>query len=369
MTAWWSTTFLRVAEVWEWCFSRMPFTPHERSRQHDVRAAHGQGDERLPDGKLPLGSSVHVGLSDHLNKKPRLSGGQRQRALGRALIRRPKVLLMDEPLSNLDAELRHQMRHEIRRLHDELGTTTIYVTHDQIEAMTLADRVAILDKGVLQQHAPPLVAYREPANEFVQSFLCRHLDDLVETANTLLRPSEEGLMFTRTPTVVMTALLLIVLASPLVANDAEATNGRTGEFITLTYNGNASSVELAGEWNWSETLQMNGNGDVWTADIELQEGLYCYKFIVDGAYMFDPSNPERVYCDGIENSLLRVDDHLRPHYTASLTEVALEVTIRLNRGASRRRLSTTRATWTDTATWTLPLADFEDGSTHQSGRF
>ena len=90
-------------------------------------------------------------------------------------------------------------------------------------------------------------------------------------------------MFARTPTVVMTALLLIVLASPLVANDAEATKGRTGEFITLTYNGNASSVELVGEWNWSETLQMNGNGDVWTADIELQEGLYCYKFIVDGS--------------------------------------------------------------------------------------
>jgi multiple sugar transport system ATP-binding protein len=135
-------------------------------------------------------------LEEHLDKKPKeLSGGQRQRvALGRALIRRPKVLLMDEPLSNLDAELRHQMRNEIRRLHDELGTTTIYVTHDQIEAMTLADRVAILDQGVLQQHAPPLEAYQQPANDFVKSFLCRHLDDLVETANTLLRPhtKEEG---------------------------------------------------------------------------------------------------------------------------------------------------------------------------------
>ena len=172
-------------------------------------------------------------------------------------------------------------------------------------------------------------------------------------------------MFTRTPTVVMTALLLIVLASPLVVNDAEATNGRTGEFITLTYNGNASSVELVGEWNWSETLQMNGNGDVWTADIELQEGLYCYKFIVDGAYMFDPSNPERVYCDGIENSLLRVDDHLRPHYTASLTEVALEVTYHAgSTGALHDGVPSalTGATWDETtATWTLPLADFEDG--------
>ena len=172
-------------------------------------------------------------------------------------------------------------------------------------------------------------------------------------------------MFARTPTVVMTALLLIVLASPLVANDAEATKGRAGEFITLTYNGNASSVELVGEWNWSESLQMNGNGDVWTADIELQEGLYCYKFIVDGAYMFDPSNPERVYCDGIENSLLRVDDHLRPHYTASLTEVALEVTYHAgSTGALHDGVPSalTGATWDETtATWTLPLTDFEDG--------
>ncbi|MED5271684.1 MAG: ATP-binding cassette domain-containing protein, partial [Candidatus Thermoplasmatota archaeon] len=131
-------------------------------------------------------------LSDHLDKKPKeLSGGQRQRvALGRALVRQPKVLLMDEPLSNLDAELRHQMRNEIRRLHDELGTTTIYVTHDQIEAMTLADRVAILDKGILQQHTSPLDAYNNPANEFVRTFLCRHIDDLVETANNLFNDTK-----------------------------------------------------------------------------------------------------------------------------------------------------------------------------------
>ncbi len=133
-------------------------------------------------------------LREHLDKKPReLSGGQRQRvALGRALVRRPKVLLMDEPLSNLDAELRHQMRNEIRRLHDELGTTTIYVTHDQIEAMTLADRIAILDKGELQQHCAPMDAYHHPANEFVKSFLCRHIDDLVTTANSLFKPTDDS---------------------------------------------------------------------------------------------------------------------------------------------------------------------------------
>ena len=94
---------------------------------------------------------------------------------------------MDEPLSNLDAELRHQMRAEIRRLHDELGCTTIYVTHDQIEAMTLADRIAILDDGVLQQHCPPMEAYRNPANEFVEGFLVKHLNDIRETAEKLFK--------------------------------------------------------------------------------------------------------------------------------------------------------------------------------------
>ena len=114
-----------------------------------------------------------LGLATELEKKPRdLSGGQRQRvAIGRALVRRPKVLLMDEPLSNLDAKLRGQMRIELRRLHEQHGTTTIYVTHDQVEAMTLADRIAILDGGRLQQHGAPLTAYHRPANPFVASFL------------------------------------------------------------------------------------------------------------------------------------------------------------------------------------------------------
>ena len=154
-----------------------------------------KGEERLSDAEMNqrvAETASMLELAEHLDKKPKeLSGGQRQRvALGRALIRRPQVLLMDDPLSNLDADLRHQMRTEIRRLHDELGTTTIYVTHDQIEAMTLADRVAILDQGELQQHDAPLTAYNEPANAFVKSFLCRHLDDLVETANALLRPAD-----------------------------------------------------------------------------------------------------------------------------------------------------------------------------------
>ncbi len=112
-------------------------------------------------------------LHKALEKKPReLSGGQQQRvAIGRALVRRPSVLLMDEPLSNLDAKLRNRMRFELRRLHELHGTTTLYVTHDQVEAMTLADRIAILKDGKLQQHDKPLDAYHRPANAFVASFL------------------------------------------------------------------------------------------------------------------------------------------------------------------------------------------------------
>jgi multiple sugar transport system ATP-binding protein len=112
-------------------------------------------------------------LEDWLDRKPgQLSGGQRQRvAMGRAIVRDPSVFLMDEPLSNLDAKLRVQMRAEIARLQRQLGTTTIYVTHDQVEAMTMGDRVAVLRDGHLQQVAPPEVLYAEPANLFVAAFI------------------------------------------------------------------------------------------------------------------------------------------------------------------------------------------------------
>jgi len=112
-------------------------------------------------------------LEEHLNRKPRqLSGGQRQRvAMGRAIVREPQAFLMDEPLSNLDAKLRTQMRAEISLLHKELGITTIYVTHDQVEAMTLGQRVAVMRKGELQQIAAPQVLYDNPANLFVAGFI------------------------------------------------------------------------------------------------------------------------------------------------------------------------------------------------------
>ena len=112
-------------------------------------------------------------LDDYLKRKPKaLSGGQRQRvAIGRAIVRGPEVFLFDEPLSNLDAELRVEMRVEIARLHKEIGATMIYVTHDQVEAMTLADKIVVLRAGVIEQVGAPLELYRNPDNKFVAGFI------------------------------------------------------------------------------------------------------------------------------------------------------------------------------------------------------
>ena len=114
-----------------------------------------------------------LGIEDLLERKPKaLSGGQRQRvALGRAIVRQPKVFLFDEPLSNLDAKMRVQMRTEITKLHQRLQATMIYVTHDQIEAMTMGDRIVVMDKGMVQQTDTPIKLYQEPANLFVAGFL------------------------------------------------------------------------------------------------------------------------------------------------------------------------------------------------------
>jgi multiple sugar transport system ATP-binding protein len=131
-----------------------------------------------------------LGIEDLLKRRPReLSGGQRQRvAMGRAIVRHPKAFLMDEPLSNLDAKLRVQMRAEISRIQRELGVTTIYVTHDQTEAMTLGHQVAVIQKGVLQQVGSPQELYRRPRNTFVAGFIGSPAMNLVEA--TLIRDDQ-----------------------------------------------------------------------------------------------------------------------------------------------------------------------------------
>ena len=147
--------------------------------------AFGLRQRRLPKEEIErrvLWASRTLGLEETLRKKPRtLSGGQRQRvAMGRAIVREPQAFLMDEPLSNLDAKLRVQMRAEIARIQRDIGATTLYVTHDQTEAMTMADRVAVMRHGLLQQLDVPQALYDRPSNLFVASFIGSPAMNLVE---------------------------------------------------------------------------------------------------------------------------------------------------------------------------------------------
>ena len=147
--------------------------------------------------KRVMNAADILGITDHLTRKPRmLSGGQRQRvALGRAIVRNPQVFLFDEPLSNLDAKLRVQMRIEIKKLHQRLSTTSIYVTHDQVEAMTLGDRVVVMKDGLIQQVGEPLELYNTPANKYVAGFIG---SPAMNFANVMIE-NEGGVLFASNP--------------------------------------------------------------------------------------------------------------------------------------------------------------------------
>ena len=154
-------------------FQNYALYPHMTVEQN---LAFGLQQRKTPKAEIRervLAAAKLLDLQPYLDRKPKdLSGGQRQRvAMGRAIVRRPQVFLMDEPLSNLDAKLRVQTRNQIAALQRRLGTTTVYVTHDQVEAMTMGDRVAVLCDGVLQQFATPRELYRNPGNVFVAGFI------------------------------------------------------------------------------------------------------------------------------------------------------------------------------------------------------
>jgi multiple sugar transport system ATP-binding protein len=154
-------------------FQNYALYPHMSVRDNMGFALNLRGvDQSEIDRKVEEAARI-LDLTQHLDRKPaQLSGGQRQRvAMGRAIVRDPKAFLMDEPLSNLDAKLRVQMRTEVSRIQQRLGTTTIYVTHDQTEAMTLGDRVAVMRTGMLQQVGTPMQLYYEPNNLFVAGFI------------------------------------------------------------------------------------------------------------------------------------------------------------------------------------------------------
>jgi multiple sugar transport system ATP-binding protein len=159
----------RIAMV----FQSYALYPHMTVRQNIAFSLSVAGAPRKVQDARALEVARILQLEPYLDRRPaELSGGQRQRvAIGRALVRKPEVFLFDEPLSNLDAKLRVQMRLELAKLHADLGTTMIYVTHDQTEAMTLADRIVVLDKGIISQVGSPLDLYNAPANKFVASFI------------------------------------------------------------------------------------------------------------------------------------------------------------------------------------------------------
>jgi multiple sugar transport system ATP-binding protein len=154
-------------------FQSYALYPHKTVAENMAFALKLKGTDRAAINAKVANAAEILGLTDYLKRYPRqLSGGQRQRvAMGRAIVRDPQVFLFDEPLSNLDAKLRVQMRTEIKELHQRLKTTTVFVTHDQVEAMTMADKIVVLNSGVVEQIGSPLELYDHPKNTFVASFI------------------------------------------------------------------------------------------------------------------------------------------------------------------------------------------------------
>jgi len=198
------------------------------------------------------GAASKLGLDPLMARRPKaLSGGQRQRvAMGRAIVRQPKAFLFDEPLSNLDARLREQMRAEIKKLHGDLKATSIYVTHDQIEAMTLADRIVAMHGGVVQQVGTPLELYDRPANLFVAGFIgspgMNFLDAVYEEAGIRLKDGT-----------------LVPLAKPVpLSSGAKVTLGIRPEHVVMTKDGSgmAAAVELVEPTGFGIILHLSLHG-------------------------------------------------------------------------------------------------------------
>lgn len=233
-------------------------------------------------------AAERVGLGPYLHRLPReLSGGQRQRvALARSIVRKPKVFLMDEPLSNLDAKLRVAMRAEIKHLAYELQVTTIYVTHDQVEAMTLANRVAIMKDGVIMQLAPPDVIYSDPVNLYVAGFIGSPAMNLLDViAHTADVETENGLRISVVPP------RQGPLTLGLRAEDMQLTSGPDAAFTAEVY-----AFELLGDATMitfkfgTQSIAVKGD-----KNIRLKFGDHVgVRFDASDLYWFDPASGERI---------------------------------------------------------------------------
>ncbi|MEA2745426.1 MAG: multiple sugar transport system ATP-binding protein [Acetobacteraceae bacterium] len=214
-------------------FQSYALYPHMTVRQNmafALRLARVSKVER--DRKVDAAARI-LQLEPYLERRPKdLSGGQRQRvAIGRAIVRQPKVFLFDEPLSNLDAALRGQMRIELLRLHEELNATMIYVTHDQVEAMTMADKIVVLQAGRVEQVGSPLELYHHPTNLFVAGFIGSPRMNLVEA--TVVETSASGTSVT-------------LPSGPQITVPVEPSTARTGEPVTLGIRPEGLHIDPAG---------------------------------------------------------------------------------------------------------------------------
>jgi multiple sugar transport system ATP-binding protein len=235
-------------------------------------------------------TSQALGLNQMLERKPQaLSGGQRQRvALGRAIVRNPVVFLFDEPLSNLDAKMRVQMRSEISRLHGQLGSTMIYVTHDQVEAMTMGDRICVMKDGVIMQVADPLTLYRKPENLFVAGFIGSPPMNLLKGK---IQKRESGLVFTEAGEQNAISIPIKGALEPLASKylDKPIVVGIRPEHITEeSTNGSrvpvASAVDIAEPMGSESLVYMKAGGGSFIAKIH-------------GEKLFHQGEPVTVYVD------------------------------------------------------------------------
>jgi multiple sugar transport system ATP-binding protein len=266
------------------------------------------------DRRVRSAASV-LGLTELLGRKPRqLSGGQRQRvAMGRAIVRSPAVFLMDEPLSNLDAKLRVQMRSEVLRVHRSLQVATLYVTHDQVEAMTMGDRVAVLRAGVLQQYAAPRDLYDRPANVFVATFIGSPAMNLYEAALDSGSPGSVG----PGPAVMLGSQRLALPARParpaLPASSASSASEAGGRLAA--YQGRKIIVGLRPEDLSVASGSSSGASAQLVADVRMVEVLgseqHVY-FSVDATPVAPVGGPgeiaqEAILADSVPNGMARLD--------------------------------------------------------------
>jgi multiple sugar transport system ATP-binding protein len=234
-------------------------------------------------------------LEGLLDRKPRqLSGGQRQRvAIGRAITRSPDVFLFDEPLSNLDADLRAQMRVEIARLRDELKTTMIYVTHDQVEAMTLADRIVILNNGRVEQEGRPLALYEKPANRFVAGFLGQPKMNLLPAMAVAAGTGVELRLTANGP-----AIATHPLGPGLAPGGAVELGIRPDAFTLVDRDGLEASVILVERLGGSSLVHARVEGVAILITVELP-----------GTYRGLPNTPIRIGIDPERVHIFRSDGH------------------------------------------------------------